>query len=912
AFEECAEGEIHHGVDFGTQATSTDGGQAPTDIALSNTALAENSAVGTVIGTLTTTDPDAADTFTYTLVAGDATLFEISGNSLVAKASADFETQAQYSLTIRSTDSTGQSVDKAFTIAITNVNEAPTQIALSSAQVDENRPAGTVVGQLSSSDPDAGDSWSYTLVAGDTSSFTLSGSDLQTAATFNHEATASYSVTVRSTDTGGLTFDRTFTITVADVNEAPTAVALSSDSLDENLPAGTVIGSLSTTDPDVGDTFTYTLVAGDVAAVEVVGKELRSKVIYDYETQSSWSVTVRSTDAGGLAFDRVFTIRVLDKGGKPAVLTLPTATVTYVENAVPLLVNSTATVTDPDTAHFGGGSLRVRPTTGWQAIDRLTLRNQGTSAGLVGLSGSNVLWGGVTVGSFTGGTASEPELVISLNSLATPTVVAGLLKNVQFTATGDNPSNTPRTLAFTLYDGVGESAAATLRTVAVTPVNDIPVLATSSGTPLAYTENDPALLVQTAVTVTDLDSPDFLSGRFTAAFTSGQVTTDRLVLLGQGTGTGEISLSGTNVLFEGTVIGTYAGGFTTNAALVVTLNAAATPAGVQALARRVAFLNAGDDPGTTTRVVSFTLSDGDGGTSAALTRQIAVTAVNDAPVLTPSTGATAFTENGVAKAIDAAFGFVDADSVDLAGGVLTVSLSAGGTADDRLSILNGGTAAGKIGLSGDQVLYSGVSLGTVSGGFTSSADLLVTFNAGATRTAVAALMKNLAIQVLGDNPSTAARTVRFFVTDGDGGTSAAVTKTVTVAAVNDAPTLAASAGSASYLENAAPVLIDPAFSIGDVDSANFDLGTLKVGFASGSITTDRIVLVDEGTGAGQVGIASGKISFGGTQVGTFTGGMTTSGLLTITFNAAATPAIAQAVARRMGYSNASDNPGVTT
>ncbi|MFN9271322.1 MAG: hypothetical protein ACK5V1_22090 [Planctomycetaceae bacterium] len=46
-------------------------------------------------------------------------------------------------------------------------------------------------------------------------------------------------------------------------------------------------------------------------------------------------------------------------------------------------------------------------------------------------------------------------------------------------------------------------------------------------------------------------------------------------------------------------------------------------------------------------------------------------------------------------------------------------------------------------------------------------------------------------------------------------------------------------------------------------------------------------------------------------MGTFAGGFTTNRALTITFNAEATPAIAQAVARRIGFHNVVSNPATT-
>ena len=74
---------------------------------------------------------------------------------------------------------------------------------------------------------------------------------------FNYEAKTSYSIRVRTTDAGGLTYDATFTINVTNQNETPTNINLSSSSISENVPTGTTIGTFSTSDPDTGDTFTY-------------------------------------------------------------------------------------------------------------------------------------------------------------------------------------------------------------------------------------------------------------------------------------------------------------------------------------------------------------------------------------------------------------------------------------------------------------------------------------------------------------------------------------------------------------------------------------------------------------------------------------------------------------------------------
>jgi hypothetical protein len=103
-------------------------------------------------------------------------------------------------------------------------NEAPTDITLSNAQVAENSPGGSVVGTLSATDT-VGDTQSFTLVAGagdgDNAFFAIAGDSLQLApaASPDYETQASYSVRVRATDSGGLSTDEAFTITVTNVAE---------------------------------------------------------------------------------------------------------------------------------------------------------------------------------------------------------------------------------------------------------------------------------------------------------------------------------------------------------------------------------------------------------------------------------------------------------------------------------------------------------------------------------------------------------------------------------------------------------------------------------------------------------------------------------------------------------------------
>jgi len=104
-------------------------------------------------------------------------------------------------------------------------NRTPNDIALSSSTVAENLPASSAVGVLSTTDPDLGNTFTYTLVDGagsaDNGDFGISGSTLQTASSFNYETKSNYTVRVRTTDQGSLECEKALQLSITDVLEPP-------------------------------------------------------------------------------------------------------------------------------------------------------------------------------------------------------------------------------------------------------------------------------------------------------------------------------------------------------------------------------------------------------------------------------------------------------------------------------------------------------------------------------------------------------------------------------------------------------------------------------------------------------------------------------------------------------------------
>ncbi|WP_236344901.1 cadherin domain-containing protein [Paenibacillus plantiphilus] len=390
--------------------TILDGNDAPTDITLSNSTVNENVASSTAVGTFTSADIDAGETFTYSLVSGagstDNASFQIDGNTLETNAALNYESKSSYSIRVRVTDSANNTFEKPFTITVVNVNETPTDIALSNASLSEDTASGTTVGALSATDQDAGEIFTYSLVAGtgdtDNASFTISGSNLVTGTTLDFETKSSYSIRVRVTDSANNTFDKEFTISVTNVNEAPTDIDLSNDSVSENAPIGTTVGTWSATDEDAGDTFTYTLVAGagstDNASFSITSNELKTGIALDYETKNSYSIRVRVADGDGLSFEKVFAITVVDGNDAPTDISISSASIAENEasgttvgafSTVDSNGSDTFTYTlvsgagDTDNASFtiAGGNLLTNETFDYESKNAYSIRIRVTDSG---------------------------------------------------------------------------------------------------------------------------------------------------------------------------------------------------------------------------------------------------------------------------------------------------------------------------------------------------------------------------------------------------------------------------------------------------------------------------------------------------------------------------------------------------
>ncbi len=288
-----------------------------------NFSVDENSAASTVVGTVSATDPEGGDV-TFEIIAGNTSsafaIDENSGQITVANATPlDFEATPSFALTVEVT-AVPYSSEATITIDLNDAPEAPNNIHLDNATIEENSSINAVIGYLSTDDEDGGETYVYTLVAGDgdtdNGSFNISGTTLRASSGFDYETKETYSVRIQTNDQNGGLFSRPFAIMVTNANDAPTLVEIDNQSISESVSTGTTIGALTTTDQDVGDTFTYTMgdeiFFPDNASFDIVDDELVSGVVFDYESENSYLVSVISTDSEGATRSESFTISIID------------------------------------------------------------------------------------------------------------------------------------------------------------------------------------------------------------------------------------------------------------------------------------------------------------------------------------------------------------------------------------------------------------------------------------------------------------------------------------------------------------------------------------------------------------------------------------------------------------------------
>ncbi len=367
--------------------------------------------VGGPAGTVDVTNyfSDAGNNIlTYTAVSSDTSKVTVSvSNATVTLTPVAVGTST---ITVTATNPNNLSATQTFTVTVVPPNRAP-------QPTDSDIPDQTVnVGATATvdvsnhfSDPD-GDTLTYTAASSDTAKATVSVSSATVTTTGVAAGTAT--ITVTATDPGGLSANKTFTVTVVQPNRAPVAVGTIADRT--SSPGWTITFNVSSNfrDPD-GDTLTYTASSADttIATVSISAAEVSLKMI----AAGTATITITATDPGGLTATQTFSAIVVQPNRAPvAVGTIPNQTVTLsgTSGGTPVTVDVSGYFSDPD-----GDTLTY------------TAASSDTTKATVSVSSATITLTGVAAGTATiTVTATDPS---------------GLSVNQTFTVTVVQPNRTP-------------------------------------------------------------------------------------------------------------------------------------------------------------------------------------------------------------------------------------------------------------------------------------------------------------------------------------------------------------------------------------------------------------------------------------------------------------------------------------
>jgi hypothetical protein len=341
------------------------------------------------------------------------------------------------------------------------------------------------------------------------------------------------------------------------------------------------------------------------------------------------------------------------------------------------------------------------------------------------------------------------------------------------------------TMASTLYVGLavsthnasGSLGTATFDNVGVVIPAPVAPALTTTAVSLAYTENG-TTAIDPGLTATDLDNANLSSA--TVTITSGYLN-------------GQDTLAFTN---QNGITGTW-----TASTGVLALSGQATVANYQTAMRSVTYTNNSDNPSTALRTATFVVDDGALYSNSA-NRTITVTAVDDAPVVTATGTAMAYTENGT-TVVDPGITVADVDSGNLSSATVTMT-TAYVNGQDTLAFVN------QNGIAGTWTAATGV----------------LALSGNTTVANYQTALRSVTYNNNSDNPTTTTRTAAFVVNDGVIN-SLLVSRTITLTAVDDAPTVTATGTAMAYTESGTTA-VDPGITVTDVDSANLSSATMTM------------------------------------------------------------------------------------
>jgi len=438
--------------------------------------------------------------------------------------------------------------------------------------------------------------------------------------------------------------------------------------------------------------------------------------------------------------------------------------------------------------------------------------------------------------------------VAGISTSATQTLVNGMT----YQDSSQDPTSGTRTITLTQIKdsggvangGVDTTGLALAATVTVTPVNDAPTL-TASGTNPTFTEGSGQGVQASPVNV--------FSGAATSTVEAGQTITSLTFTV-----SGLLDGASETIVVDGTTItlgSTSSGTTTTNgmsytstvsagtATVVLTKAGGVSTSNINSLVNGITYQDTNiDNPSSGARVFTLTQVKDSGGTTSggvdtsalSIASTVTVVPLNDAPTLTATATNPTFQEAaglGTQASAVNVFSGASVGTIESGQTITSLTFTVSGLADgaserivvDGTTITLGSSSSGTTTTNG--MTYNV----TVSSG---TATVVLTKVAGVSTANVNSLVNGITYQDINtDNPTAGARVFTLTQIKDSGGTanggvdtaSLSIASTVTVVAVNDAPTLSGTAVGGTFTEGAGastgtPVSLFSGSSVSTIES----------------------------------------------------------------------------------------------
>ena len=237
------------------------------------------------------------------------------------------------------------------TINFTRANDAPTITSGTSAAVDENLSASTVIYATTATDFDSSDTLTFSISGTDSSLLSVDADDgeirLNASADFETKTSYSFNIIVTDNGAGTLSDTKAVVISINDINDAPIITSGATGAVAENASAAsTVIYDASASDTDVSDSITFSVSGTDASLITIDSDdgEIRLKNSANFENKASYSFVVTATDnaSSSASGSKSVTVNVSDINDAPvAVDDNATTTIDTAINGIVVLNDDT-------------------------------------------------------------------------------------------------------------------------------------------------------------------------------------------------------------------------------------------------------------------------------------------------------------------------------------------------------------------------------------------------------------------------------------------------------------------------------------------------------------------------------------------------------------------------------------------